>query len=100
MEKSKLAYDILKVVEQFESRIADKVATMLLEKITEPGETSSGTESFLNTVQLCEQLQISESHFYKLKRAYKNTLPCYDINGAIRYKLSEVAQIFQIKNNE
>lgn len=97
MENKGFTYHILKVVEHLETRIADKVTTTLLEKMTELARTLSSTEPFLKDEQLCERLQISISHFYKIKRANKKTFPVYDLGGAKRYKLGEVACFFKLK---
>ena len=51
--------------------------------------TPINNEKLLKDVQLCEVLQISTAHFYKMKKAHKD-FPVYDIYGAKRYKLSEV----------
>jgi len=97
LENKGLAYHILKAVEQLETRIADKVATTLLEKMTELDGTLSSTEPFLKDKELCEHLQISTSHFYKIKRANKKIFPVYDLGGSKRYKLGEVACFFKSK---
>jgi hypothetical protein len=99
MEDQALQYHVLKVFSLLENRIANKVIQVLADE----GHFASGTplasEKRLKDVELCEALQISTAHFYKIKKKHKD-FPVIDVSGAKRYKLSEVEQFFKSKQHE
>lgn len=99
MGDKELTYHLIKIFTELEHRIADRVIASL------PGipasAVSTPNEKLLKDVELCDLLQISTSHFYKLKKRYKN-FPTHCIGEAKRYKQSEVEEFFQqlkTKNN-
>ncbi|MEQ3663773.1 hypothetical protein [Olleya sp.] len=89
MEQDALQYHLLKVFSELENRIAQRVIVALSEQSNAVIGKPLGKEKLLKDVQLCEELQISTAHFYKMKKAHKD-FPVYDVFGAKRYKLSEV----------
>ncbi len=96
---SQLSHYILKAVSAFEANLVDALASRLLEQLADRDLTPM-REEVLTDEQLCERLQISTSHFYKLKKKYKN-FPVIDFGGAKRYKQSEVESFFKnIKTNK
>lgn len=94
MEQDALQYHLLKVFSELENRIAKRIVNVLSDQSIVLGENSIQSERLLKDVELCEALQISTAHFYKVKRRYKD-FPVYDIDGAKRYKLSEVEQFIK-----
>jgi predicted DNA-binding transcriptional regulator AlpA len=93
MEQDALQYHLLKVFSELQSRIAQRVVETLSEQSNAIG-LPLVSEKLLKDVELCEALQISTAHFYKVKRKHKH-FPVYDIDGAKRYKLSEVEQFIK-----
>lgn len=92
MEDSHLAKHLLKVFSELEHRIAQRVIASLPDA---PNATMHiANERLLKDVELCELLQISTSHFYKLKQKYKD-FPTHNIGGAKRYKQSEIEAFFK-----
>ena len=91
----KLHHHILKAVNEFEANLADTIVSKLLRELTSADLTQAHEEVLITDIQLCDLLQISPAHFYKLKKKYKSTFPVYDIGGAKRYKLSEVESFFK-----
>ena len=94
MDSQQLSYHILKAVKAFETNLVDALASQLLEQLAQC-DLSRMPEEVLTDEQICERLQISTSHFYKLKKKYKN-FPVIDLGGAKRYKQSEIEQFFKI----
>lgn len=94
MEQDALQYHLLKVFSELENRIAQRIVNVLSDQSIVLGENSILNEKLLKDVELCEALQISTAHFYKVKRRHKD-FPVYDIDGAKRYKLSEVEQFIK-----
>lgn len=94
MGQDALQYHLLKVFSELENRIAQRIVNVLSDQSIAIGENSIQSERLLKDVELCESLQISTAHFYKVKRRYKD-FPVYDIDGAKRYKLSEVEQFIK-----
>lgn len=92
--EAKLQYNLLKAVSEFEANLVEKIVAQLLEQLATL-DLPSSREGLLTDEQLCKHLQISTSHFYKLKKKYKSTFPIYDIGGAKRYKQSEVEEFFK-----
>ncbi|MFV0531757.1 MAG: helix-turn-helix transcriptional regulator [Flavobacteriales bacterium] len=96
MEDSHLAKHLLKVFSELEHRIAERIIASLPDM---PNATMQiANEKLLKDVELCELLQVSTSHFYKLKKKYKN-FPTQNIGGAKRYKQSEVEAFFKTINS-
>lgn len=89
MEQDALQYHLFKVFSEIENRIAKRVISSLSEQTKTSIGKPVGSEKLLKDVELCEALQISTAHFYKMKKAHKG-FPVYNIYGAKRYKLSEV----------
>jgi len=96
--ESKLHHHLLKAASEFEASLSETIVSQLLEKLTTE-DLACAHEELLTDEQLCLRLQISTSHFYKLKKKFHSTFPVYDIGGAKRYKLSEVENFFQYKTN-
>ncbi|GAB5565165.1 MAG: hypothetical protein Wins2KO_22280 [Winogradskyella sp.] len=96
MESQQLSHHILKAVKEFETNLVDALVSRLLEQLAQR-DLSQTPEEVLTDEQLCERLQISTSHFYKLKKKHKD-FPVIDLGGAKRYKQSEVEQFFKSKN--
>lgn len=96
METQQLSHHILKAVKAFEANLVDTLASQLLEQLAKR-DLSQMPEEVLTDEQLCERLQISTSHFYKLKKTYKD-FPVINLGGAKRYKQSEVEQFFKSKS--
>lgn len=94
MEDQAYSHYFFKFLSQLENRLAEKVLSQLLENSPSFAMTIESKERLLTGDQLCEALQISTSHFYATKKRNKH-FPVYDINGAIRYKQSEVEQFFK-----
>jgi len=94
MEQDALQYHLLKVFSELEIRIAQRVVDVLSEQTNAMVGMPIASEKLLKDVELCEALQISTAHFYKVKRRHKD-FPVYDIDGAKRYKLSEVEQFIK-----
>ncbi len=96
MEDNQFAKHLLKVFSELEHRIAERVIASL------PYSPSSAiqitNEKLLKDVELCDLLQISTSHFYKLKYKHKD-FPTHSIGGAKRYKQSEVETFFKTLNS-
>lgn len=93
--ESKLQHHILKAVNEFEANLADTIVSKLLQELTSADLTQTREEVLITDIQLCNHLQISTAHFYKLKKKHKSIFPVYDIGGAKRYKLSEVEGFFK-----
>jgi len=89
MENNALAYHLLKVVSELETRIAHRVVTMLSEQFPLAKETSSADEKLMTDDDLCNYLQISSSTFYKLKKKHKG-FPEIRILSTVRYRKSDV----------
>jgi len=89
MEQDALQYHLYKAFSELESRIAQRVVDALSKQSNALVGMPIPSEKLLKDVELCEALQISTAHFYKVKRRHKD-FPVYDIDGAKRYKLSEV----------
>ena len=94
MEQDVLQYHLLKVFSELEDRIAQNIFNSLSVYLNTSTGKPTGSEKLLKDVELCEALQISTAHFYKMKKAYKR-FPIYNINGAKRYKLSEVEEFIK-----
>ncbi|WP_407556509.1 helix-turn-helix transcriptional regulator [Winogradskyella sp. 4-2091] len=94
MEQDALQYHFFKVFSELESRIAQRVVDALSKQSNALVGVPIPSEKLLKDVELCEALQISTAHFYKVKRRHKD-FPVYDIDGAKRYKLSEVEQFIK-----
>lgn len=92
--ESKLSHYILKVVQEFEADLVDTIVSKLLQELTS-ADSAETSEQLLTDEQLCSHLQISTSHFYKLKKKYCKTFPVYCLDGAKRYKQSEVENFFK-----
>ncbi len=92
--ESKSSYQILKALSAFEANLVEAMASRLLEQLADR-DLAQMCEEVLTDEQLCERLQISTSHFYKLKKKYKSQFPVIDFGGAKRYKQSEVEQFFK-----
>jgi len=90
----KLSHHILQAISQIEDRLANRIVNELLQKLNE-NKQCKDTEELLTDKQLCQSLQISISHFYKLKQKHKKSFPLYNFDGATRYKQSEVEQFFK-----
>ena len=95
MEKDVLTYHLSKVLLELKSRMAEEIVCKLLKQNEGFVGTPTNTEKLLTADQLCENLQISNSHFYSKLRNLEH-FPVYDLVGAKRYKQSEVEQF--IKN--
>lgn len=96
MEDKHLASHLLKVFSELEYRIAQRVIDVLPELPVASASTTS--ERLLKDVDVCEQFQISISHFYDLKKKYKD-FPTINIGGAKRYKQSALETFFKTINN-
>ncbi len=92
----KLSHHILQAINEFEISLADKIVDQLYERLKHEDQNQRG-EEFLSDEQLCNCLQISTSHFYKLKNKHKSNFPVYNVGKAKRYKLSEVETFFKSK---
>jgi predicted DNA-binding transcriptional regulator AlpA len=90
----KLSHHILQAINEFETNLTDKIISQLFDKLSQESLTQND-ETLLTDEQLCTHLQISSSHFYKLKKRYKSTFPVYNVGKAKRYKLSEVEKFFK-----
>ena len=92
MDDKHLATYLLKVFTELENRITKRVLDGISQAlITANSQTNEKT---LTDAELCEALQISTSHFYKLKKG-KSDFPTYNYGGVKRYKLSEVESYFK-----
>lgn len=94
MEDSHLAKHLLKVFSELEHRIAERVIASLADANNATMQIAN--ERLLKDVDVCEQFQISISHFYKLKQKYKD-FPTHNIGGGKRYKQSEIEAFFKTK---
>lgn len=94
MEQDALQYHLLKVFSELENRIAQRIIVSLSEQSDALIGTPVKNEKLLKDIELCEALQISTAHFYKVKRRHID-FPVYNIDGAKRYKLSEVEQFIK-----
>ena len=92
--ESKFTHNLLKTVSEFEANLAEAIAVKLLEQLNSM-DLVRDREELLTDEQLCNRLQISTSHFYKLKKKYCKAFPMYNIDGAKRYKQSEVESFFK-----
>lgn len=97
--ESKFSHHILKAVNEFESNLADTIVSKLVQELTSVDLTQTREEVLITDIQLCDLLQISTAHFYKIKKKHKSTFPVYNIGGAKRYKQSEVESFFKSLNN-
>jgi len=92
--ESKLHHHVLKALIELEANLADTIVSKLLQELN-TADLSSSREELLTDEQLCNHLQISTSHFYKLKKKHIGTFPVYDFGGAKRYKQSEIEEFFK-----
>ncbi|MCH7524127.1 MAG: helix-turn-helix domain-containing protein [Bacteroidetes bacterium] len=92
----KLSHLILQAINEFEVSLADKIVDQLFERLKQE-DLTQGDEKLLTDEQLCNCLQISTSHFYKLKNKHKSNFPVYNVGKTKRYKLSEVEAFFKSK---
>jgi len=90
----KLSHHILQAINEFEINLTDRIVSQLFDKLTQESLTQND-ETLITDEQLCKHLQISTSHFYKLKKKHKSTFPVYNVGKAMRYKLSEVEKFFK-----
>ena len=90
-----MSYHLSKVLEELKHLFSKEISQVLL---AYPNTLNSSNEKLLKDIELCDLLQISTSHFYKLKKANAD-FPVYDFDGAKRYKLSEVEQFFKNKKH-
>ena len=90
----KLSHHILQAINEFETSLSDRITDQLFERLAEVS-LNQNDEVLLTDEQLCTHLQISTSHFYKLKKKHKSTFPVYNVGKARRYKLSEVEKFFK-----
>lgn len=97
MEQDALQYHLLKVFSELENRIVRRITDALSQDSYAITGTPVERETLLKDVELCEALQISTAHFYKMKKAHKD-FPIYNVCGAKRYKLSEVEQFIKSLN--
>ncbi|MBO3096808.1 helix-turn-helix domain-containing protein [Gelidibacter pelagius] len=97
MDQKALQHHVLKVFSELESRIAQRIIDALSQQPNAVTGTLVASENLLKDGQLCEALQISTSHFYKMKKAHRD-FPVYNVHGAKRYKLSEVEQFIKSLN--
>ncbi|MDG3582958.1 helix-turn-helix transcriptional regulator [Galbibacter pacificus] len=97
MEDKELTYHLLKIITELEHRIAERVIVSLPD--LPASVVSTHNEKLLKDVELCDLLQISTSHFYKLKKKHKN-FPTHCIGEAKRYKQSEVEHFFKQLNQQ
>ena len=91
---SKLSHHILKVLSEFEANLADTIVRKFLQELTS-ADLPERRDELLTDEQLCNHLQISTAHFYKLKKKHKSIFPVYDLGGSKRYKQSEVEGFFK-----
>lgn len=94
MDNNALTYHLAKVFSELEVRIAERVLSLLTEQGLGQTGTPVGQEKLLTDKQLCEQLQISITHLYNLKKKY-HTFPSHKMGKNVRYKLSEVEEFFK-----
>ncbi len=92
----KYQHHLLKAASEFGANLSETIVSQLLEKLATE-DLARQSEELLTDEQLCQRLQISTSHFYKLKKKYHSTFPVYDFGGAKRYKQSEVESFFKSK---
>ncbi len=97
MDTNALTYHLAKVFSELEVRIAERVLSLLTEQGLGLAGTPVGQEKLLTDKQLCEQLQISISHFHNFKRTHSG-FPSYTIGKNVRYKLSEVLEFTKIQS--
>jgi len=90
----KLSHHILQAISEIEDRLIKKVVDELFQKLNQ-SQQCQDSEDLLTDKQLCQNLQISISHFYKLKQRHKKSFPVYNFDGARRYKQSEVEDFFK-----
>ena len=90
----KLSHHILQAINEFETSLSDRITDQLFERLAEVS-LNQNDEVLLTDEQLCTHLQISTSHFYKLKKKHKSTFPVYNVGKARRYKLLEVEKFFK-----
>ena len=89
MEDNALAYHLLKVVSELETRIAHQIVTVLSKQFQLSAETSSASERLMTDDDVCAYLNISLSTFYKLKKQHKD-FPAIRIQSTVRYRKSDV----------
>ena len=94
MDNKAINYHISKIFSELEATIADRIIIGLKAQLAEANSLAVN-EKLLKEFELCNLLQISTSHFYKLKKKYCKTFPVYSIDGAKRYKQSEVENFFK-----
>lgn len=97
MEQDALQHHLLKVFSELETRIAQRIISALPQNSYAITGRPVVREMLLKDAELCQALQISISHFYKMKKAHKD-FPVYNVYGAKRYKLSEVEQFIKTLN--
>ena len=94
MDSKAINYHISKVFSELEAAIAERVIEGLSVQLVEANSLAIN-EKLLKDFELCKILQISTSHLYKLKKKYSKTFPEYNIDGAKRYKQSQVESFFK-----
>jgi predicted DNA-binding transcriptional regulator AlpA len=89
-----LSHHILQAINEFELNLSERIINQLFDKLSQE-KLNQTNEVLLNDEELCQHLQISTSHFYKLKKKYRSIFPVYNVGKAKRYKLSEVETFFR-----
>jgi len=92
-----LSHHILQAINEFEINLTERIINQLFDKLSQE-KLNQIDEVLLTDEKLCLHLQISTSHFYKLKKKYQSTFPVYNVGKAKRYKLSEVETFFRSLN--
>lgn len=97
MEDNALSYHLFKVISELESRIAQRIVTVLSEQFQSMEKTSSNSEKLMTHEDVCDYLKISSSTFFKFKKKHKD-FPEIRIQTTVRYRKSEVDQFINNLN--
>ncbi|MCG2609986.1 helix-turn-helix domain-containing protein [Flavobacterium sp. SM15] len=98
--KEKIQYYLTNLFSELENSISNKVENSVERALSKHDFSSTSTNSsLLTTDELAKHLSVSKSHINKLRKKHK-TFPVIKIDGAVRFKISEVETFFHNLNDK
>lgn len=96
----KINYHLTNLFSELENSISNKVENSIERALSKHDFSSPiASSSLLTTDELASHLKVSKSHINKLRKKHTN-FPAIKIDGAVRFKISEVETFFHNLNNK
>lgn len=75
-----LPHNFTQIINQFEDSLTNKIVDQIIDKLSLLA-INQKEENLLTDIQICENLQIPTSHFYKLKKKSKKATIILHVGG-------------------